>query len=315
MRKFLVISILLVFISPLAHANSNDCQPVDLRAEFGPPRDQGNIGWCYSHAAADLLEHYFRKDLRAPISAKHIALSSNYHWIGHNFSEHGSMLLSIQYILEQGTCSSEIDKLIFGINPSFKVTEKINSLYEVFDYLKAGHNRIAQDKLLRYQSQWGAKINPYQKAILEIMRLSNKANVIGNIYDFLCKNNQIKFSNKPRLRWRSILKGNFKSSVIETLNEQLSLGKPVGMTYFFSIFKNTDEKKTSSGLHESLIVGRRWNKSGNSCQYLVRNTWSTRCTGYKDPGVRANCENGYVWLDFSNLSKHLIGITYFDDQD
>jgi len=58
MRKklsfFLVFSCLLVSNTLIA-ASTDSCAPVDLRRKLGPPRDQGDTGWCYAHTSADLV--------------------------------------------------------------------------------------------------------------------------------------------------------------------------------------------------------------------------------------------------------------------
>ncbi|RYZ98548.1 MAG: hypothetical protein EOP11_20550, partial [Proteobacteria bacterium] len=58
------------------------CAPVDLRAELGAPRDQGNTGWCFSHTTADLISHKTRVrvsafDLGVQFAATEIADMQN----------------------------------------------------------------------------------------------------------------------------------------------------------------------------------------------------------------------------------------------
>ena len=50
------VTALILTCAILAHAHAfAGCDPVDLREALGPPRDQGETGWCYAHTAADLL--------------------------------------------------------------------------------------------------------------------------------------------------------------------------------------------------------------------------------------------------------------------
>lgn len=51
-------------------------------------------------------------------------------------------------------------------------------------------------------------------------------------------------------------------------------------------------------VHIAVVIGRR--KKGNSCQYLLRNSWGKKCN-YKNPKINSNCEAGDVWLDSTDL--------------
>lgn len=56
--------------------------------------------------------------------------------------------------------------------------------------------------------------------------------------------------------------------------------------------------------HAALVIGRRWNDTTHSCQYLVRNSWGTECSQYP-PRIsgHGNCEEGLgnIWLDRGEL--------------
>lgn len=70
-----------------------------------------------------------------------------------------------------------------------------------------------------------------------------------------------------------------------------------------------------SGAHASIIVGRRPSKSGNGCQYLIRNTYGTSCNSYLSkwecdktkggnqcpPGTQCG---GQIWVDETDLLKN-----------
>lgn len=66
------ISAILAFVTFTAvNVFADSCSTVDLRPALGPPRDQGDTGWCFSHTAADLLS----VKLKQRISAYDLAVS------------------------------------------------------------------------------------------------------------------------------------------------------------------------------------------------------------------------------------------------
>ena len=62
----------LLFFSFFSNANERDCSTLDFSSRLGPIRDQGYVGTCYAHAAANLVS--FETGLQ--ISAGQIAAAS-----------------------------------------------------------------------------------------------------------------------------------------------------------------------------------------------------------------------------------------------
>jgi hypothetical protein len=77
--NFVILLSLSLFIlnkSQAANGNKSLCSAVDLREEMGPIRNQGDMGWCYANAAADLLSFKLRKELHGQqVSAAYTALT------------------------------------------------------------------------------------------------------------------------------------------------------------------------------------------------------------------------------------------------
>ena len=67
--QVLCLVVLLCAFAPLLSEARSTCSTIDLRASLGPPRDQGNTGWCYAFTAADLIS----QKLRTRVSAFDIA--------------------------------------------------------------------------------------------------------------------------------------------------------------------------------------------------------------------------------------------------
>jgi hypothetical protein len=59
-----------------------------------------------------------------------------------------------------------------------------------------------------------------------------------------------------------------------------------------------EEFQAAASRHASTIVGRRWNKDSNSCEYLIRNSWGTDCGRYNP---KLDCEGGNLWVPKQTL--------------
>ncbi|MCB9091306.1 MAG: hypothetical protein H6621_10300 [Halobacteriovoraceae bacterium] len=59
--------------------------------------------------------------------------------------------------------------------------------------------------------------------------------------------------------------------------------------------------------HVVTVVGRRWNKDKNRCEFLLRNSWGASCEGiYSD----YECDEGSIWLPKKILNKTLSDYFY-----
>ena len=52
---FSLLFVALTFTESVSAQPPETCSSVDFNSRLGPPRDQGDSGWCYAHVAADLL--------------------------------------------------------------------------------------------------------------------------------------------------------------------------------------------------------------------------------------------------------------------
>lgn len=77
-----ILLLLLIFLANITFADQildeKYCDEKDLSADFGPVRDQSNIGWCYANVAADMMTYQYKKELSgARVSAGYVALAFN----------------------------------------------------------------------------------------------------------------------------------------------------------------------------------------------------------------------------------------------
>lgn len=106
-------SIALILFFALPAYSESDCKlqnksvkEIDLRAEMGPIRNQGGVGWCYAFTAADLMTHYRLKKKQISsvtpetmVSAVGVAAHHNREFF-HGYAP-GNELLMKQYEAEQ----------------------------------------------------------------------------------------------------------------------------------------------------------------------------------------------------------------------
>lgn len=111
-------------------------------------------------------------------------------------------------------------------------------------------------------------------------------------------------SQFPTSDFRSMLRDRIRGSLRNPLTPL-----PVGISYCSTFFRRGPAYQNVSdqgdildeedcGHHSSVIVGMR--NRGGRCEYLIQNSWGTRCTSYRE-SLRSQCEDGKVWVDEDNL--------------
>lgn len=106
-------------------------------------------------------------------------------------------------------------------------------------------------------------------------------------------------------------KNGLKQRIDDALEKSNAL--PVGIAYCSEVLKKgLGYRGLASGGckkkddHASLIIGRRPNRTGTDCEYLVRNSWGTSCKQYSKDW---DCESGNIWVDQRALFNNLKSVT------
>ncbi len=311
--KSLGFILVLWFLTPFsARAQSSHCQTVDLRADFGPPRSQGNVGWCYANTAADLISHHYRKELKEPVSAVDIALNFNYFWTAENFREGGFIFLALDLAMRTGSCPASLDQVLFGKGTKHTLKDKIHFILDLKDRLDKGQDEYVRKAI--EASQKAGSILKQERVfdIMTVMSLSTPGNVLGKLAQMICKGQRHQFSHRAKIGWSSVYTGSTRHRLLNRLNEQLDQKNPVGIAYYAGFFDSATAPKSGADRHMSLVVGRKFDSQSNTCEYLVRNSWGTRCTGYKNSILKDKCESGNIWVDEITLKKYIYGITFLE---
>lgn len=339
--KTLIIFLLLIFLANITFADQiideKYCDEKDLSAEFGPVRNQGNIGWCYANVAADLMTYQYKKELNgARVSAGYIALAYNEIMLKKPNDDSGDVVPAILAAEYFGVCTDDIEDEALKTGPYYTVKDKIDGLVylkQYYDKKKKNPDYVDEyeERLFRYLNS-DSLIKKISKQELEsVLQSSTKRTFPRKLADKICesKKKKIKLSLDMRFEFfafegirRLIFKGQpnvidaGKKGLIKSINKQLSQNKPAAASYNANIFyEKGTEYYEKAGPHVSTIVGRRWNKETKTCEFKLRNSWGKNCYSYTNPELDGKCdpETGYLWLSSEILSRTVIDNIYFKD--
>lgn len=301
--------------NPRRHPQSeSDCKALDLRPHFGPPRSQGNIGWCYANATADVISYHFRDELKHPASAIAIALNFNYHWLADNMREGGFMFLALQNAFRTGVCPQFFDQEIMSKGIKESLREKLNFILHMKDKVDAGEDQYVYDQIVSSQKSGSTLkyFKPYD--LMTLLAISDRNRVLGNISDSLCGGYRHHFKKSAKVNWSTKYPLNSKNRIFNELNRALDQSLPVGIAYFAGFFEKDNAPHNSANRHMSVVVGRKYNAKTLTCEYLIRNSYGNTCHSYKNPKLKDKCEKGNIWVDTETLKYNLYGLTYLTEK-
>ncbi len=247
-------------------AIASDCSPVNLITENNSPfrkipvYNQGTINICYAYSAAQILDWYqlkngaTKRNIHPAWAALQYALKRNKAKL-----EIGHPKEAIESLRTSFNCDYEaVEAAVKTLGSSEEPETKILTSIERGQYrLPAGSTSVETLKLAL------EKNCPVEKRTLimipEVERLNYETLHDDEAYETFF---QSKFSTSP---------------------------SPVSIAYCANVWKNSSFDGISTNTkgerdvvdknceyHESLVVGQK--KVGNSCHYLVRNTWGNRWT-------------------------------------
>lgn len=318
MLRRLVLTLFLIELIGLLNfstALAENCSPVDLASEMGPIRNQGDIGWCYANAAADLLSYRYRKELNGQsVSALYTALLFNkavYEKTGisrfspKTIEESGSVALSLQLAMRNGFCPRTKDNqfMSFGEKTSLEKKLKIGlNLKRLYDQKKYSDLK-SQIAILRSKNSIISEIPDHR--LYKILEASTAENFLKNIADELCEGEKFFPSTESDVDLLALPSlSPVKWPLFAKINHELSRRRPVAITYFASFFESWASPLEQSDRHASVIVGRELR--GEQCYYKIRNSWGSGCTGYRNPDLKGvNCDQGHLWVSEEKFKKYL----------
>jgi hypothetical protein len=338
----IIVSVFLIEDSAHAEAfgsSPQTCSDVDLRSEIGPIRDQGDIGWCFANASADLLTFHYRHILLGEqVSAGYLAIAYNNLWSAwRKPTESGGFVSATTYqAIRDGLCPREAETVLLSHGIEKGLSEKLNFLTE----LKTRYDGSGFRATYKWIHQQAEAAKALDSPLLqmpvadleELLASSTPKNFLKNFADHFCQNRinglpkdfvwtdpvawfhdspQIEFDETPHLEAITPVMQNW---ALKDLHHQLDRSNIVAVDYFPQFFDRpiATPVDTNGSTHASIIAGRRWNKEAKRCELLLRNSWGTGCH-YKNPELQAPgyCDGGNLWIPEKDFAKYLTGVVYF----
>lgn len=312
---FQVFMLLTLSLAQDAFCQPDYCAPVDLRQALGPNREQGNIGWCYAEVAADLLTYRFRSEMKGQrVSAGYIALTYNESFFQHPNFEGGFAEIATFQAQRQGFCPEAIEKKMENLGPQLPVKQKINQLINFKRNFDLTDGQSMESDLRHYYSVNHSTLTSMPEQDLRgILANSTENNFVKNLADYECRSSRI-YPKSMALPWfgsKYFSLGN-TTPLIWEIHRQLNKNNIIAASYYADFFDKDNAPSTKNGRHVSVVVGRRWNQEKNSCEFLIRNSWGSKCSSYKAASLQVPgaCESGNIWVSEGVLKKNIFGVNF-----
>jgi hypothetical protein len=305
------------------------CHNVDHRKKLGHTKylAQGGTRWCYAIATTDLLNFKFQEDF-SPVSIADSFIDRHQfiHFLSspNDYREDqagGLVSWAVKDALEDGLClrkdlkiqvlkGGEIDKEFYEFANALR---KISSYYYDYpdSYLRSLGDFICEENQ-------GRKFFPNFSLgdFKEIFRQSNKDNYLSNLIKKSLKGRRLhKGLNLDVVSAKVFPLGrNIPQGLIGVIDEQLNRENIVTASFTISLFKDHMNRESPlanvSSLHTNSVIGRRFNKKTNSCEYLFRNTWGQKDEG--NPKIMNETEEkgALVWVPEEDLERKIVDVTY-----
>lgn len=293
-------------------------------------RSQADLNWCHSYALADLYSFYAKKKVSAfGIAAQsyqamvlnsgsarpditswkseplfnfaHIAHNSNKLCLEENFSTTDKSAESFSSVfakLEKTRPDQNSRRCVEGYNDL--VSNIDEAVLALLNKLSGGSfiTAVINSKcLLKVDipkgtaTQWDFQTQSSLKCAYPLEIDEKNPDSIN------CSRTRLKKSE--HLPWK-------------TMNKKLSSSEPSLIFYDASFLLKSPADPSADYKHHSTLIGRRFNKKTEQCEYLLRNTWGTDCSQYPD---RFECQEGNLWIPQNELMKHAKGFMTFDSAE
>lgn len=292
--------IVLLFIGTVFSAYAERCTTVDLRntpsgRAMGPVRNQGRMPWCTAYVLADMMSFKNRECYSA------LAMGINY-----TSDDRGSWWDQIQQIREGRNMITanhwyNFSNMLNGNRGKNMCLESDlpsddNGAHQVNDLLvrigeirnQVGFFGNCSEEQMNIIRSMFPNLSPREIQLL--MGSTLATNIHRTLMEASCRRHPRRFPDfRPRF-----------SQDLNVIDQQLSAGYMVGVTYSSNILKNPAPPPNKQG-HISSIIGRRMR--AGKCEYLLRNSWGRGCGGYLYP-----CEEGNIWVPEDRLKGATGGV-------
>lgn len=271
---------------------------------MGPVRDQGNIGWCYAHATADIIGYAFDRQLTKPVAALSIALMNNHINAKRFLTEGGTVERTLsralrtpmyefdrEDYLKVGFCDLEREKVFLG-NPSNET--------EVRQYLRALF-KVKED----FDNQM-VKAEDLAPELLNLVRRSTQLDFSLRVAELICGPNR-NYNTRGKVNKHF---SDDDANLVAHIDTQLNKTNIIGIGIYSDFIQKENGKFNKSDLHAAIIVGRRISPKSNKCEYLVRNSWGTDPDKYSKHVTEVI--DGNLWIPANLIKENVFEIDYIE---
>lgn len=325
------------------------CSTVDLRNSPGIQgvRNQTATGWCFAYTATDLLSFKEGRTFSALDTASkyydrfYYAISGkNYkelNKIGGGFVEHA---LKEQLNSNKGLCpESELSSQTKNASDYIQILDNLESILKETRIRKKS-SKYTPSCIPAPASNLGEVFK--NVSINDIFLTSTKSSLKKfwrNLVNKNCRDKRVHLSKKYKLKvvGRKISKFKYKRQMknkikkndqdgtfygigsgkerdykqfADAIHEQLSKNNIIAIDYDSNVLRDKEiDPSKKPGWHASTIVGRKFNKSRNQCEYIVKNSWGEDCKDYHNS---YSCEKGKIFVPEEDLIKSISRVTYLE---
>lgn len=275
------------------------------------PRNQEGIGWCYAYTAADLVSNLSGEK----VSAIHAAGSFNNLIISRirRLDEGGQSDAAANAMIKNGLClekdmPSNDYAFIDRQNDIGTLYKNVNELGEIYSDKKEIAS-MNDKRPVTYKNKYTTQqvyvdlCTQQTETLIQISQVFPNL-TLDQLTKILMESGKRSFNQltqKCNLVQSDLMKGVVFKSLYEPkkperlyskIDEQLNKGQIVGIGYTAEVLLDY-KAENMKGFHASTLIGRRFNKKTNSCEYLLRNSWGKNCSQY---GNNIECKNGHAWV-------------------
>lgn len=301
--------------------SQNNCSSLDLRnSTLNEVRNQKDVAWCYAFTGADMLAHAFDETER--ISAADIAIRYNEtkiglfaRWLSVNIinrkdpeyrrtaHQTGFNKIALNKALDAGWCPESIlpseawTKVIDGREVSVPLAQAMMEISALHD-VRRSLNPSNLPFYYKFKNVDAAKF-------VEMLQTKKVDQFYYNLRNTACREDRRPFKSHPKVKM--VIKN---PTILRRINEQLENGRLVGLDYDSRVYQEPNRRGFSfAELHTSSLVGRRWNQTKNTCEFLIRNSYGENCQNGRYHSSY-DCEDGNLWLTEKQIYQNMTSIVY-----
>jgi hypothetical protein len=343
--KFLLLGLLFMGFQALGQES---CRTIDYRSELGPPRDQGDLSWCFAYTSADLISQRVKQkisatdlastfilqdpshlnDLGDPALKKYLAEHPNiYERIRKNRAEAPGKYDPDHILKEEGltdTGGQEDTTILLAntkgmcVEQNFPSTEaNQNRFLHQIAKIYAQKNKVSETQdncpLFRPQTDMtSAIVDPVSVAMTDVYEKELDQRCQRKPWPVPLVPVMTKFGDDLKEYESRLKKGEFsRDQASGKLFDTLDFALEHGRVAAIGYSAYTIMKREEGeDTHgdHSSIIAGRKMINGK-CQYLIRNTWGQDCDLYYKK-FQGRCEQGNIWITKEELKESLYSVTY-----